>query len=117
MAHKGGIKIAVSQILAAGRDAAFMPPLANPSRILIPFGPNPLPSDFIGVGRAAVHGAMETQAGNRGAAALARRASARRRLSGDATEAAIRREFAWTIGVCVAFILATNLLAAYLGLH
>ncbi|HTS93348.1 MAG TPA: hypothetical protein VMG55_15160 [Stellaceae bacterium] len=60
---------------------------------------------------------MDTNARDRGEAVLARRASARRRKMMDATEAAVRREFAWTIGVCAVFIIVINLLAACLGVH
>jgi hypothetical protein len=33
------------------------------------------------------------------------------------SEAAVRRELAWTLGVCAAVIVAVNLLAAWLGVH
>ncbi|HVM77394.1 MAG TPA: hypothetical protein VMU06_00145 [Stellaceae bacterium] len=64
-----------------------------------------------------MHGVADTKAGDGGGAMLARRASARRRQMMDASEAAVRRELAWTVGVCVVFIVAVNLLAAWLGVH
>jgi len=64
-----------------------------------------------------MHGAARTSERGEGGAVLARRASARRRQMMDASEAAARRELAWTVGICVAFIVAVNLLAAWLGVH
>ena len=64
-----------------------------------------------------MHGASETTARDGDRAMLMRRASARRRQMMDASEAAVRRELAWTVGVCVVFIVAVNLLAAWLGVH
>lgn len=64
-----------------------------------------------------MHGATYTKARDEGGALLARRASARRRQMMDASESAVRRELAWTVGVCVAFIVAVNLLAAWLGVN
>ena len=63
-----------------------------------------------------MHGALRASERGEGGA-LASRASARRRQMMDASEAAVRRELAWTVGICVAFIVAVNLGAAWLGIH
>jgi len=64
-----------------------------------------------------MHGTLDTNRTDGGGAMLARRACARRQQMIDASEAEVRRELAWTVGVCAVFIVAVNLLAAWLGVH